>query len=43
MAAVTLFGGWFNYLDRFFTKGQEFELRERLWRQALERQGLGVD
>jgi len=43
MATVTHFGGWFNYLNHFFTKGREFERREGAWRQALERQGLGLD
>lgn len=40
MAAVRHFGGWFNYLTHFFTKGREFERREGLWRKTLNRQGF---
>lgn len=43
MASVTFFGGWFEYLDRFFTAGKEFAGRDALWLQALARQGLPLE
>lgn len=43
MSAVTFFGGWYKYLDTFFTAGKEFSGRDGLWRRALARQGLHMD
>lgn len=40
MEAVTAFGGWFEYLDRFFTTGKEFSGRDSNWEKAMARQGL---
>ncbi|MFQ5409917.1 MAG: nitroreductase family protein [Anaerolineales bacterium] len=43
MASATFFGGWFEYLDNFFTAGKEFAGRDGLWTTALARQGLSLD
>lgn len=42
MASVTFFGGWFEYLDHFFTAGKEFSGRSALWLKAMSRQGLSL-
>lgn len=42
MAAATYAGGWFNTLSQYFTAGQEYEIREVLWRRALVQQGFQV-
>lgn len=43
MRGVTFFGGWYKYLDTFFTAGKEFSGRDGLWMRALARQGLHLD
>jgi FMN reductase (NADPH) len=43
MEAVTFFGRWFKYLDRFFTTGKEFSGRDVLWERAMSAQGLPLN
>ena len=43
MTSVTFFGGWFEYLDHFFAAGKEFSDRDGMWKQALSRQGMGLN